>query len=242
MEDAEMDSVCSPVYTLCLQKSEEMNPISSVRHNKCGLPFIPLPMNSRNESWNSKRLSIIWAGWYSWFLFWSWQTDRQTVGTCPVKQVWDGYADNEVEAVWVFFPSLPCVIKYKRSHNLFVLSSLKFHAAIAPRSCQNHNNLIYFPFWKGTLFLTSHCWTWLLIFKPKHTCTQNYILQWANIALIQITLYLWVEVHYIHQKEGVFCCFLFLNHILKRSYVKHSCEKNGGFFLFFISLPPHLFL
>jgi len=34
----------TPVYILCLQKSEEMNPRPSTRCNKYVLPFIPLPM------------------------------------------------------------------------------------------------------------------------------------------------------------------------------------------------------
>lgn len=57
------------------------------RNKKCVLIFIPLPMNSRNDPWYSKRLSIIWAGWCSCFLFRLRDTDRETVGTCPVKEV-----------------------------------------------------------------------------------------------------------------------------------------------------------
>lgn len=236
MEEAEMDSVHSPIYILCLQKSEEMNPRSSVRHKKCVLAFIPLPMSSRNEvKYYLGRLVFLFP-----LLV---MTDRKTDCRYLSSKAshWDAYANDEVEAVCFIFPSLLCIIKYKWSHNLLALSSLKFYPATAPGSHQNHNNSICFPFWKETLFLTSRSWPWLLILKTKHTCTQNCILQWANIALIQIILYLWVELHYIYEKEGFLCLFLFLNHILKRSYVKHSCEK-FFFFSFFISLPPHLFL
>lgn len=48
-----MDSVVSPVHTLCLHKSKGMNSSSSLRHSKCVLAFIPLSMTSSNKPWNS---------------------------------------------------------------------------------------------------------------------------------------------------------------------------------------------
>lgn len=120
-------------------------PRSSVRHKKCVLAFIPLPMSSRNEfKYYLGRLVFLFP-----LLV---MTDRKTDCRYLSSKTshWDAYAYDEVEAVCFIFPSLLCVIKYKWSHNLLALSSLEFYPATAPGSHQNHNNSIYFPFWKET--------------------------------------------------------------------------------------------
>lgn len=141
-------------------------------------------MNSRSDPWKSKRLPGQ-AG-VPLLVLTVRQRDCRYLST--KTSPWDGYAPHEeAEKIGFIFPSLPCAVKYKRSHNILAISRLQLYAVRTPGSCQKHNILNYFPSWKETLFLPSHCRTLFLTLKIKYR--EIHVLPWVNIALTQTTLY-----------------------------------------------------